>query len=204
MINFRFIINRFAKKILHPLKKRIKISDKGIHNKISIGKSFYYDKLYITFNGNDNEIIIGDNCRFMQTNHLYVQGEHNKIQIGNNVSFDQNVGILVAEGTKVTIEDNCMFAEGVRIRTSDQHPIYSSKDKERINKAKDVHINNGVWLGANVVVNKGCTIGMGSIVGINSIVTKDIEAGCVAVGVPAKVVKENVYWSKDFENNGNL
>jgi acetyltransferase-like isoleucine patch superfamily enzyme len=51
------------------------------------------------------------------------------------------------------------------------------------------HLGNEVWLGANVVVLKGVTIGDSAVVGAGSVVTKDIPAGAVAVGVPARVVR---------------
>lgn len=197
MINFKFIFNKYKKKLFHSISKRIKLDDKGKGNSIEWGENFYYDKIHITFNGNNNHITIGNNCRFMQTNHLYVQGDGNTIEIGNNVSFDQNVGVLAAEGTRVTIEDGCMFAEGVRIRTSDQHYIYDCDSNQIVNRARDVKIGKNVWLGAYVIINKGVTIKNDSIVGIGSIVTKDIESNCIAAGIPAKIVKKNIYWRKE-------
>jgi acetyltransferase-like isoleucine patch superfamily enzyme len=49
-------------------------------------------------------------------------------------------------------------------------------------------LGNRVWLGAHVVVLKGVTIGDGAVIGAGSVVTKDIPAGSVAVGVPARVI----------------
>ena len=197
MINFRFIFNKYKKRIFHLFSKRIKLDDKGKGNSIEWGNGFYYDKIYVTFNGNNNHITIGNNCRFMQTNHLYVQGDGNIIEIGNNVSFDQNVGVLAADGTNVTIGDGCMFAEGVRIRTSDQHPIYDCDSNMIVNTSKNVRVGKNVWLGAYVIVNKGVTIGDDSVVGIGSIVTKEIDSNCIAVGIPARIVKNNIYWRKE-------
>lgn len=44
---------------------------------------------------------------------------------------------------------------------------------------------------------KGCTIGDGAIIGSNAVVTKDVPRKSLAVGIPAKVVKENVSWKRD-------
>lgn len=197
MVNFKFIFNKYKKKLFHSISKRIKLNDKGKGNSIEWGKRFYYDKVYVTFNGNNNHIFIGNDCRFMQTSHLYVQGDGNVIVIGNNVSFDQNVGILAADGTKVTIGDGCMFAEGVRIRTSDQHPIYDCDSNMVVNASKDVKIGNNVWLGAYVIINKGVTIKNDCVVGIGSIVTKDVDSNCIAVGIPARIIKNNIYWKNE-------
>ena len=51
-------------------------------------------------------------------------------------------------------------------------------------------IEDDVWLGANVCVNKGVTIRQGSVVGANAVVTKDTEPYSINVGVPAKKIAE--------------
>ena len=58
----------------------------------------------------------------------------------------------------------------------------------------DIKIGNHVWIGANVTILKGVSIGDGSIVAAGSVVTKSIPEACLAAGVPAKVIKENVQW----------
>jgi acetyltransferase-like isoleucine patch superfamily enzyme len=51
-----------------------------------------------------------------------------------------------------------------------------------------IRIEDDVWIGMNVSILKGITIGQGSIIGAGSVVTKDIPANSIAVGVPAKIV----------------
>lgn len=55
---------------------------------------------------------------------------------------------------------------------------------------KEIHIKRNAWIGARVNILPGVTIGENAIVGTGSVVTKDIPDNCVAVGVPAKIVKE--------------
>ena len=55
---------------------------------------------------------------------------------------------------------------------------------------KEIHIKRNAWIGARVNILLGVTIGENAIVGTGSVVTKDIPDNCVAVGVPAKIVKE--------------
>jgi acetyltransferase-like isoleucine patch superfamily enzyme len=55
--------------------------------------------------------------------------------------------------------------------------------------SKPTRLEDRVWLGANVVVLKGVTIGTGSVIGAGSVVTRDVPAGCVAVGNPARVIR---------------
>ena len=57
-----------------------------------------------------------------------------------------------------------------------------------------VFIGNHVWIGTNVTILKGVTIGDGAIIAAGSVVTKSVPSKCLAAGVPAKVIKENVEW----------
>ena len=119
----------------------------------------------------------------------------NLVEIGDNVTFDQNVLIVVGEGSKVVIGSDCVFAYRVHIRTTDQHFIYD-ENGNRINPAKDVYIGNHVWLGKEAIVMKGVSIGSGAIVGMDSMVTKNVPERCIVAGKPAKVIKTNVYWNE--------
>ena len=120
------------------------------------------------------------------------------MEIGDHVYFDQNVSLVCCEGTSIRIGDDCMLANGVRLRTSDQLPIYNGAS-ERINFPQNVTVGNHVWIGATCVVMKGVEIGKGSIIGINSMVTKSIPENVVAVGSPCRVIKSNVYWERKFK-----
>ena len=80
--------------------------------------------------------------------------------------------------------------------TSDGHPIF--QNNVRINFAKDILIEKHTWIGDNVTILKGVHIGEGCVIGINSTVVKDIQAKSVAVGNPAKVVKENIEWKAEL------
>ncbi|MGD0821855.1 MAG: acyltransferase [Desulfomonilia bacterium] len=60
--------------------------------------------------------------------------------------------------------------------------------------AKEIIIKDHCWVGHNVTILKGVTIGEGSIVGAHSVVTKDVEAHTMVAGVPARKIKDNVIW----------
>jgi acetyltransferase-like isoleucine patch superfamily enzyme len=59
-----------------------------------------------------------------------------------------------------------------------------------ITKVEPVEIGDGAWLGQNVVVGPGVRIGRGAVVGANSVVLEDVPDYAVAVGAPARVVRE--------------
>lgn len=64
--------------------------------------------------------------------------------------------------------------------------------------AAPVHIEDNVWIGGNVIVCPGVTIGENSVIGAGSVVTHDIPANCVATGNPCKVVREIDARDKEF------
>ncbi len=78
----------------------------------------------------------------------------------------------------------------VVIRSFDGHTICVDGYKA----SEPIKIGKNVWIGQGATILKGVTIGDGAIIAAGAIVTKDIPAGCIAAGVPAKVVKENVKW----------
>ena len=84
------------------------------------------------------------------------------------------------------IGNNVLFGANCQIGDRDGHQDrYASKPAPII-------IEDGVWLGMNVTVLKGITIGKNTIIGANSLVTKDIPANCIAVGNPCKPFKSKL------------
>jgi len=57
-----------------------------------------------------------------------------------------------------------------------------------------ISIGNHVWIGINATILKGVTIGDGAIIAAGAVVTRDIPASCMAAGVPASVIKNNISW----------
>lgn len=165
----------------------------GEGNAVNVNPSCVFGELHIIIWGNNNRLEIADNCILKKNNTIFISGDHNHVKLDAHVTFDQDVSLVCCEGTNLTIGKDCIFAKGVRIRTSDQHAIYD-KDNIRTNPAKNIDIGEHVWLGNSVVINKGVKIGPGSVIGIGAIVTHDVPANSIAVGVPARVVEQNIHW----------
>ena len=91
-----------------------------------------------------------------------------------------------------------MLSSGISIRTSDSHPIFDMITNSRINQPRSVIIGNHVWISAEAKILKGVCIGDGAIIGLGSIVTHNIPSNCIASGIPAKVIKQNINWNKYF------
>lgn len=93
---------------------------------------------------------------------------------------------------KISIGHGVAIAENVYIRDNDSHELITNNTQNL--QSSDIKIGNHVWIGANVTILKGVSIGDGSIVAAGSVVTKSIPESCLAAGVPAKVIKENIEW----------
>ena len=100
--------------------------------------------------------------------------------------------LVAAKGGKITMGD-CGLAD-TTIYNTDYHPIYDF-DGNIINQDRDVIIEDNVWVGRRTVILKGVTRGNGCILGFGSVVSRSIPPHCIAAGMPAKVVKENVVWA---------
>lgn len=111
------------------------------------------------------------------------------VSIGKGTSV---VGACVISAVRsVQLEENVLLARNVYI--SDHMHKYSDTETpvmaQGIEKIGAVLIKRGAWLGQNVVVCPGVTIGAGAVIGANSVVIQDIPDFSVAVGAPARVVK---------------
>jgi len=101
------------------------------------------------------------------------------------------------------IGSNVLFASNVFI-SDHTHGNYSGKNQsspfqapnDREITCQDVEIGDRVWIGENVAILMGVSIGESSIIGANSVVTKNIPAFSIAVGSPARVIKA---WDKSIE-----
>lgn len=106
------------------------------------------------------------------------------IRLGRRVFI--NAGCRFQDQGGITIGDDCLIGHNAVIATL-QHDIAPSRRGDLI--PSPVVIGNNVWLGANVTVLPGVTIGDDAVVGAGSVVTKDVPARTVVVGSPARVVR---------------
>ena len=97
----------------------------------------------------------------------------------------------------ISIGHHVVISERVVFRDSDNHVIKDVKgmELEKPVVTAPIVIGDHVWIGMNVIVLKGVTIGEGAIVAAGSVVTKDVPSHCLVAVVPAKVVKTDVTWS---------
>jgi len=129
-------------------------------------------------------------ARFFFNNHPIIFGDPSRIKIGKDVHLynailNTNSGMIIIEDY-VTLKPNSMLITG----THD----FSTRDLERRNayprSGRDIIVRKGAWIGPGAIVLGKVTIGESAVIGAGSIVTNDIEAYCVAVGNPARVIKK--------------
>ena len=108
------------------------------------------------------------------------------IECGENVFF--NVNCVVLDVAKVKIGSNVLFGPSVQLYTA-THPL-DKIERRTVESAKPITIGDDCWIGGQVVICPGVTIGSGSVIGAGSVVTKDIPANTLAVGNPAKVIRK--------------
>lgn len=118
---------------------------------------------------NGHRIEIGDGAHIGQGDHLWGGDTHGRISIGHHALLAPNVFITASDYD---------FDAG-------DGPVMDQPKREA-----DVSIGSNTWLGANVVVVAGVRVGDGAIVAAGSVVTRDVPAGAVVAGVPARVVRQ--------------
>ena len=156
-----------------------------------------------------NNLVIGDNVTF--GGNIYIRIRKNgRIFISDGVMTGTEIWLVAANeadfivGKKVVlgsysifnwghglkIGQNCIFAAFVYINSSDH--VFRKDDliQNQNFLGMPIEIGEDVWLGGHSFINKGIKIGNGAIVGAGAIVTKDIPDYNIAVGNPAKVIKE--------------
>ena len=109
------------------------------------------------------------------------------IHIGSN--FTANFNLTILDIKEVYIGDNVMIGPNTTITTVG-HPLSPKDRRAHLAQGSEIRIGNDVWLGANVTILPGVTIGDNVVVGAGAVVTKDIPPNSLALGVPARVVKE--------------
>jgi maltose O-acetyltransferase len=110
-----------------------------------------------------------------------------RVSIGAGTFF--NYDCLMLDVAPVTIGAACQVASRVQFITA-THPIDPEPRRIGWESAKPIALGDNVWLSAGVIVCPGVTIGDHTVVGAGAVVTRDLPAGVVALGVPARAIRE--------------
>jgi maltose O-acetyltransferase len=99
-----------------------------------------------------------------------------------------NFGLVALDVARITIGEDVQIGPNVQLLTA-THPVDAELRRAKWEAAKPIAIGNNVWLGGGVIVCPGVTIGDETVVGAGGVVVKDLPAGVVAVGNPARVIR---------------
>jgi maltose O-acetyltransferase len=120
--------------------------------------------------------------------HFEARTKESKIAIGDNVYFNNNF-VAISE-VSITIGNNVLIGTNVELYDSDFHNIEPHlRFGIQTHPVAPIKIEDNVWLGSNVKILKGVTIGENSVISNGAVVTKNIPANVVAGGIPAKIIK---------------
>lgn len=152
-------------------------------------------------------VVLGPNCDVRAGLHL-VRRPGARVEFGARTVLDRGLTIecqgelLVGDRTvfghhctlaahrSVVIGQDCLIAEMVSIRDHDH--AFADPDVpvlEQGAQVAPVRIGNNVWIGAKATITRGVTIGDGAVVGAGAVVTRDVPAGAIVGGVPARLLR---------------
>ena len=128
---------------------------------------------------------IGEDCYIETPFHANWGGYH--VHFGKNIYA--NFNLTLVDDTHIYVGDYCQIGPNVVLATAG-HPILPELREQAYQYNAPVRIGRNCWLGANVVVVPGVTIGDNVVVGAGSVVTHDLPDNVVAVGNPCKILRE--------------
>jgi maltose O-acetyltransferase len=111
----------------------------------------------------------------------------NRLEIGRDVFL--GYGAWIHAGGYVTIEDEVQLGPYAVI-IAGNHSLSNGSYRFGSSDRAPIHLKKGCWVGAHVTITRGVTVGDGSVVAANAVVTQDIPPFTIAVGIPAMVVKQ--------------
>lgn len=162
-------------------------------NHISYGSIPKFSGYWPKFN-NQGRIILGKKCRFREYHIRQVISVIDKdaiLEIGEHCFLSDGVNICASK--KITIGAYTQLAPSVSIYDTDFHEI---QEAQKVFQS-EINIGRNTWIGQNTIIMPGVTIGDHTVIGANSVVTKDIPSKVIAVGSPARVIK-NIICNDDW------
>lgn len=177
-------------------KSRIVISGNG--SEVKIGNKCRFRNLTIEVYGKNNTIEIMDSVLVYEKCYISIKGDNCYCVIGNKTTIGSASFFLEESNTEIHVGSDCMLGRSVCLQTTDFHSIVDDTSGERINYPENVSVGNHVWLGYGVTLGKGAAVNDNSVVGEHSLVTKKFtQSNICLVGIPAKIIKENINWNRE-------
>ncbi|MHC8421036.1 sugar O-acetyltransferase [Streptomyces sp. NB004] len=114
------------------------------------------------------------------------------VDYGSNITIGArtfvNYNLTALDVAAIAIGEDCQIGPNVQLLTP-THPLEPGPRRDKLEAARPITIGDNVWLGGGAIVLPGVTIGDNSVIGAGAVVTKDVPATVVAVGNPARPVR---------------
>lgn len=184
------LVHRLARRIIRVWKEKEIEEQTRRLAQFGIGSRIDYPSII----SNHDQIKIGDNVVLLSNSRIQtfpekVRDKDILIEIGDHTMAGFRFTILA--GANVKIGKNVIIASDVTI-TSENHGINPENSIPYMDQeltCAPIEIGDNVWIGDKVTILPGVKIGNGSVIGANSVVTKDVQEYTVVVGAPAKAIK---------------
>lgn len=194
----------------------VKVDNRGRNNIVEVSTAVVSNGQFrIEVIGNDNRLVIGGNTT-LGHGMIEIRGNRCVVEIGEscllNGSFrcradetrllvgafttTMSVMFTLHEAGTIAIGRDCMFSGDIRMDVSDMHSILDATTGRRINPPESIEIGEHVWVANGVHVLKGARIGSNSVIGAKALVSGEIPANSLAVGIPAKVIRTGITWDR--------
>lgn len=180
--------------------KELKHSGEGIYidawgNRIEFFPDIE-ESVMISFLGGNNLIQLG---KGVSVGKLDIQcGRNSLCSIGHGTEIEE-AKMIITDG-KIEIGQDCLLSTSVILRNHDKHHIFDKATGKRINYTGNIKIGNHVWLCHGVTLLGSAAIGDNSIVGTMAVTSSAFPKEVIIAGNPAKIIREQVCWSKDNTN----
>jgi len=189
--------SRHASSVNQSRLIRTNITIEGENNTLEIQQGTRLIDSVIVIKGTGHHVEIGRNC-ILNRMTLVLQSSDCRVKIGS-LTTSASVNIDLGEpNLSLSIGDDCMISHRVEIMCGDAHSLDDVDTGERLNYPDNVKIGDHVWLAAESAILKGATIGDHSTIGFRSVVTNQIPPNSLAVGIPARTVREGVTWTREL------
>jgi acetyltransferase-like isoleucine patch superfamily enzyme len=178
---------------LHPVNIR---SSESLHIRLQIGGMPAGSRLQVEVHlkGARNHVRLSDSISGSWTMYLYGAA---RAEIDSESHAGQ-LKIHVNHGCECFIGKDCLISDNVLLQCGDGHSLIDLSKRRQLNRRpSSIRIGNHCWLGrdsAVVTSSRKISIGSGSILGLGAVLTRSIPATSLAVGIPARVIRERISW----------
>jgi acetyltransferase-like isoleucine patch superfamily enzyme len=157
-------------------------------------------KLNVYLSHSDQKIVIGKACSGLWTLRMW---GHSSVEIGDGCTSNGTLCWLTPGG-RLRIGEDCMFAEAINIHVGDNHAIFDVNTLAPTNyrKTPAITVGDHVWLASAARLLAGAAIGSGSVVATQAVVKGEIPDCSLAAGMPARVVRRGVSWTRSHDASG--